>query len=55
VPVVLLGRVGGGRLTVSVGGRVRVDIGVDALADAFEQGLVRSLEGERHGDGPVRA
>jgi phosphoribosylformylglycinamidine synthase II len=47
VPVTVLGRVGGDRLAIRVGpagGAPRVAVGVDALAEAFEGGFVRSLE-----------
>jgi phosphoribosylformylglycinamidine synthase len=47
VPVTVLGRVGGDRLTIRVGSAgdgPRVAVGVDALAEAFEGGFARSLE-----------
>ena len=44
VPVQVLGRVGGDRLEVQVGTGARVALSVDALADAFENGLARALE-----------
>ena len=43
VPVTVLGRVGGDRLRVRVGERVAVDLGADALADAFSGSLERWL------------
>jgi len=43
VPVTVLGRVGRDRLTIRVGESLSVDLRVDALADAFEGGLARSL------------
>jgi phosphoribosylformylglycinamidine synthase subunit PurL len=43
VPVTILGRVGGDRLTIRMGGAPRVDLPLDALAGAFEGGLARSL------------
>ena len=43
VPVTVLGRVGRDRLTIRVGESLPVDLPVDALADAFEGGLARSL------------
>jgi phosphoribosylformylglycinamidine synthase len=44
VPTTVLGRVGGDRLTIRVGGAACVDLGVDAMAEAFEGGLGQSLE-----------
>jgi phosphoribosylformylglycinamidine synthase len=43
VPVSVLGRVGGEQLRIRMGEAVRVRLGVDVLAEAFEQGLPRSL------------
>jgi phosphoribosylformylglycinamidine synthase len=43
VPVHVLGRVGGERLTMRIGRR-HVSLPVDALADAFENGLARALD-----------
>jgi phosphoribosylformylglycinamidine synthase len=44
VPAQVLGRVGGDRLELRVGARLAVGLPVDALADAFENGLARALE-----------
>jgi phosphoribosylformylglycinamidine synthase II len=44
VPLAVLGRVGGSRLTVRLGAEARVSLPVEALADAFEHGLDRALE-----------
>jgi phosphoribosylformylglycinamidine synthase len=44
VPVQVLGHVGGDRLEVRVGTAGRVSLAVEALADAFENGLARALE-----------
>jgi phosphoribosylformylglycinamidine synthase len=44
VPVHVLGRVGGDRLEAEVGSAARVSLPVDALADAFDNGLARALE-----------
>jgi phosphoribosylformylglycinamidine synthase len=44
VPLEVLGRVGGDRLEVRVGAAAPVSLAVDALADAFENGLARALE-----------
>ncbi|HEV8308878.1 MAG TPA: phosphoribosylformylglycinamidine synthase subunit PurL [Methylomirabilota bacterium] len=41
VPVTVLGRVEDDRLVIRVGGNVRIDVGVDAMADAFEHTLER--------------
>ena len=43
MPVTVLGRVSRDRLTIRVGESLSVDLRVDALADAFEGGLARSL------------
>jgi phosphoribosylformylglycinamidine synthase len=44
VPLTLLGRVGGEALVMTLdGGTRRVVVGVDALAEAFEEGLARGL------------
>jgi phosphoribosylformylglycinamidine synthase len=44
VPVQVLGHVGGDRLDVRVGTAARVSLPVEALADAFENGLARALD-----------
>jgi phosphoribosylformylglycinamidine synthase len=44
IPAQILGRVGGERLEIRVGAEPRVSLGVDVLADAFENGLARALE-----------
>jgi phosphoribosylformylglycinamidine synthase subunit PurL len=44
VPIHVLGRVGGDRLAVEVGTEARVTLSIEALADAFENGLARALE-----------
>jgi phosphoribosylformylglycinamidine synthase len=44
VPVEVLGHVGGDRLEVRVGTATRASLSVEALADAFENGLARALE-----------
>jgi len=44
VPAHVLGRVGGDRLEVRVGGVSRLSVSNDALADAFENGLARALK-----------
>jgi phosphoribosylformylglycinamidine synthase len=44
VPVEVLGHVGGDRLEVRVGAATGVSLSVEALADAFENGLARALE-----------
>jgi phosphoribosylformylglycinamidine synthase len=51
VPVEVLGRVGGDRLEVRIAARPGVSLSVDALADAFENGLTRALDGARRGGG----
>jgi phosphoribosylformylglycinamidine synthase len=44
VPLRVLGHVGGDRLDLRVGDTARVSLGVDALAEAFDNGLARALE-----------
>jgi phosphoribosylformylglycinamidine synthase len=44
VPVQVLGHVGGDRLQVRLGAVARVSVSVEALADAFENGLARALD-----------
>ena len=44
VPVEVLGRVGGDRLEMRIAARPGVSLSVDALADAFENGLTRALD-----------
>jgi phosphoribosylformylglycinamidine synthase len=44
VPVKVLGHVGGDRLQVRLGAVARVSVSVEALADAFENGLARALD-----------
>jgi phosphoribosylformylglycinamidine synthase len=44
IPVRILGRVGGDRLELRVGTAACVSLAVDALADAFENGLARALD-----------
>ena len=41
VPLALLGRVGGDRLTIRVGDRPAVDLGVEAMAEAFTRTMER--------------
>jgi phosphoribosylformylglycinamidine synthase len=43
VPITVLGQVGGDRLDIRLGETLRVALGVAALADAFDNGLARSL------------
>jgi len=45
VPMTVLGRVGGDRLTIAVGDTLGVALDVDAMAAAFDGGLSQSLEG----------
>jgi phosphoribosylformylglycinamidine synthase len=46
VPVTVLGRVGGEALVMTLeGGHRRVTVAMDALAEAFEEGLTRALAG----------
>jgi phosphoribosylformylglycinamidine synthase len=44
IPACILGHVGGDRFELRVGAEARVSLGVDSLADAFENGLARALE-----------
>ncbi len=44
VPVQVLGHVGGDRLQVRLGAETRLSLSVEALADAFENGLARALD-----------
>jgi hypothetical protein len=41
VPVSVLGRVGGSRLSIRVGDRATIDLAVDRMADAFTETLER--------------
>ena len=43
IPVSTLGRVGGHQLSIRIGETVRVSLPVATLAEAFENGLPRSL------------
>jgi hypothetical protein len=43
VPVTVLGRAGGDRLRIRVGERLAVDVGGDAMAEAFYGSLERWL------------
>ncbi len=45
VPMSVLGHVGDDRLTIRVAGTLRVALGLEAMAEAFNGGLARSLEG----------
>jgi phosphoribosylformylglycinamidine synthase len=45
VPLAVLGRAGGDRLTIRVGGAERVSLAVAELTEAYEHGLGRALEG----------
>jgi phosphoribosylformylglycinamidine synthase len=53
VPITVLGRVGGDRLTIRIGEAARLSLAVDALAEAFEGGLARSLEASPQSMGSV--
>jgi phosphoribosylformylglycinamidine synthase len=44
IPLSVLGHVGGDRLELRVETEVRISLGVDSLADAFENGLARALD-----------
>ena len=55
VPLALLGRVGGDALVMTLGDGRRVAVGVDALAEAFEEGLARGLAAEAAPRGETRA
>jgi phosphoribosylformylglycinamidine synthase len=43
-PLHVIGRVGGDRIEIRIGARGEVSLAVDALADAFENGLARALD-----------
>jgi phosphoribosylformylglycinamidine synthase len=55
VPLAVLGRVGGDALAMTLGDGRRVAVGVDALGEAFEEGLARGLTAGAAPRGETRA